>query len=130
MLVKAEASKSQVKLALKLPTVNISGINAGLSGPKLSLLQDGDATPIVRIEPRYPMKAAREGKEGYVILSFSINKLGAVDDVKVIEAKPKRLFNKAARRALRRWKYKPKMVDGKPQKQTGQTIRLDFRLEK
>jgi len=126
---KAQTNEPKMRLAINLPTVNIqSGISAGLSGPVLA--QDGDATPIVRIEPRYPMKAARSGKEGYVILSFSINELGGVDDVKVIEAKPRRLFSKEARRALRRWKYKPKMVDGQPQKQTGQTVRLDFRLEK
>ncbi|NRA53347.1 MAG: energy transducer TonB [Gammaproteobacteria bacterium] len=129
MQIKSETNQAQVKLALNLQAVNIRhGISAGLSGPVLG--QDGDATPIVRIDPRYPMKASRAGKEGYVILSFSINKLGGVDDIQVIEAKPKRLFSKAARRALKRWKYKPKIVDGQPQKQLGQTVRLDFVLEK
>ncbi len=106
-----------------------SSVDAGLSGPG-SLVQDGDAAPVFRIEPRYPIKAARDGKEGYVVLSFTINEIGGVDDVKVIEAQPKRLFDKEARRALKRWKYKPKMEDGKPLKVLNQTVRLDFNLDK
>jgi protein TonB len=90
--------------------------------------RDGDATPIVRIEPKYPIQAARDGKEGYVILSFSINKIGGVEDVNVIEAKPKRVFDKEAKRALRKWKYKPKVVEGKPLVQTGLTVQLDFKM--
>jgi protein TonB len=109
--------------------VQVAGVEAGMSGPGTGLGGDGDATPIFRIEPRYPIKAARDGKEGYVVLSFTINEIGGVDDVKVIEAKPKRLFDKEARRALKRWKYKPRVVDGKPQKVPGQTVRLDFNLD-
>jgi protein TonB len=54
--------------------------------------------------------------------------VGGVEDVKVIEAEPKRIFNREAIRALRKWKYRPKMVDGKPQKQFGLTVQLDFTL--
>ena len=125
-----ETNDTSTGMSFDLPSVNVGGVSAGLSGPGAGMMQDGDATPIVRIEPRYPIKAARDGKEGYVILSFSINQIGGVEDVKVIEAKPKRLFDKEARRALKRWKYKPKMVDGKPEKQTGQSVRLDFTLDK
>lgn len=128
--VQPETTDDSTGMNFDMPTVKVGGVSAGLSGPGAGMMQDGDATPIVRIEPRYPIKAARDGKEGYVVLSFSINEIGGVENVKVIEAKPKRLFDKEARRALKRWKYKPKMVDGKPQKQTGQTVRLDFTLEK
>ena len=34
--------------------------------------------------------------------------------LKCLEAQPKRVFDKEARRALRKWKYKPKVVDGVP----------------
>ncbi|GAA5194834.1 energy transducer TonB [Ferrimonas gelatinilytica] len=117
-------------VSVNVPSVDLGGLNSGLGDPSGAMARDGDATPIVRIEPRYPIKAARDGKEGYVILSFTINELGGVDDVEVIEAEPRRLFDQEARRALRKWKYKPKIVDGKPVKQTGQTVRLDFSLDK
>lgn len=94
------------------------------------MTRDGDATPIVRIEPQYPIAAARDGKEGWVQLSFTINEIGGVDDVEVINAEPKRLFDREAIRALRKWKYKPKVVDGKAVKQPGMTVQLDFKLNK
>ena len=113
---------------------NMGGVEAGgaNTGFKLGnmMTRDGDATPIVRIEPQYPIAAARDGKEGWVQLSFTINALGGVEDVKIIKAEPKRLFNKEAKRALKKWKYKPKIVDGKALRQTGMKVQLDFTLDK
>ncbi|NMH64413.1 energy transducer TonB [Shewanella salipaludis] len=113
---------------------NMGGVQAGgvSTGFKLGsmMTRDGDATPIVRIEPQYPIAAARDGKEGYVQLRFTINEMGGVDDVEVIKAEPKRLFDREAIRALKKWKYKPKIVDGKPLKQPGMTVQLDFTLDK
>lgn len=111
---------------------NMSGVVAGSAstGFKLGnmMTRDGDATPIVRIEPQYPISAARDGKEGWVQLSFTINELGGVDDIEVIDADPKRVFDREAKRALKKWKYKPKIVDGKALKQPGMTVQLDFKL--
>jgi protein TonB len=123
-----EASNDTSGLNFNMPGVQIAGASAGLSAPGAGIGRDGDATPIVRIEPKYPIQAARDGKEGYVILSFTINEVGGVEDVKVIEAKPKRLFDKEARRALKKWKYKPKVVDGKAQRRPGLTVQLDFSM--
>jgi len=112
------------------PNVNVGNDAVSLTGPGSGIGRDGDAAPIVRIEPKYPMQAQRNGTEGWVKLSFSINEVGGVEDIKVIDAKPKRVFNREARRALKRWKYKPKVVDGKTIKQTGLVVQLDFSMEK
>ena len=110
-----------------MPSVDVGGASAGLSGPG-ALMRDGDATPIVRIEPKFPTKAARDGIEGWVQLSFEINEVGGVENVQVINAQPKRIFDREARKALRKWKYKPKVVDCKAMRQTGLTVQLDFKL--
>ena len=68
--------------SLNVPSVDTSGLDINLGGVG-ALRQDGEATPIVRIEPKYPPQAARDGKQGWVRLSFTINELGGVDDIKV-----------------------------------------------
>jgi protein TonB len=121
----AEADTSG--LGFSMPTVDVGG--ASVSIGSVGAMRDGDATPIVRIEPKYPTQAARDGKEGWVKLSFTINEVGGVEDVKVLDADPKRVFDREARRALGKWKYKPKIEDGKPMRQTGLTVQLDFKLD-
>ena len=123
-----EANNNSGGLTFNMPGVQLAGASAGISAPGAGFGRDGDATPIVRIEPKYPIQAARDGKEGWVKLSFTINEIGGVEDVKVIEAQPKRIFDKEAKRALRKWKYKPKVVDGKAMKQPGLTVQLDFKM--
>lgn len=89
---------------------------------------DASAVPVLRIEPKYPMEAARDGIEGWVKLSFDINALGQVENVQVLDAEPARIFDREARRALLRWKYKAKVVEGRAIRQTGQRVMLSFNL--
>ncbi len=124
-----EASNDTSGLQFNMPGVQLAGASTGLSAPGAGFGRDGDATPIVRIEPKSPIQAARDGKEGWVKLSFTINEVGGVDDVTVLEAEPKRVFDREAKRALRKWKYKPKIVDGKPEKQFNMKVQLDFKLD-
>ncbi|SEA59631.1 energy transducer TonB [Alkalimonas amylolytica] len=92
-------------------------------------MRDGSANPLVRVEPRYPVDAARQGISGWVQLRFSVDEVGNVQDVEVVAAEPANLFNREAMRALRRWKYQPKVVDGRAIKQTNLQVQLDFTLE-
>lgn len=124
-----------------LPTTVTDG-NGGMpidvAVPPVTLASEGvgslqapeqDATPVVRMEPKYPIDAARNGIQGWVELRFSIDELGQVQDVAVINSEPGRVFDQAAMQALKRWKYRPKVVDGKAIVQTDLAVRLDFNLE-
>jgi protein TonB len=93
------------------------------------LAQGKSLMPLVRIEPQYPRKAAMRGTQGWVLLSFDITEKGTVENVNVVKSKPKRVFDRAAIKALVRWKYRPKVKDGKPVAQANNKIQLDFKLE-
>jgi protein TonB len=54
------------------------------------------------------------GKEGWVKVAFTITARGTVTDAVVVESKPRRLFNRSALTAIRKWRFKPQVVDGKP----------------
>lgn len=91
--------------------------------------QNFSAMPVVRVPPDYPQKAAIDGIEGWVNLSFAVDKVGNVVNVEVVDAKPKRIFNAAAKKALKKWKYKPKMVNGQAVMQEDQFVVLEFKLK-
>jgi periplasmic protein TonB len=73
---------------------------------------DGDIIPIVRIEPTYPRDALLRGLEGWVRVRFTIAPDGSVLNPQVIAADPPRVFNREATRAILRWKFRPRIVDG------------------
>lgn len=121
------AAEIDTSMSFNMEMVDIGHTNTNFELGSL-LTRDGDATPIVRIEPQYPIAAARNGKEGWVQLRFTISESGSVENVTIIKSEPRRVFDREAKRALRKWKYKPKIVDGKPVRQTDMTVQLDFRL--
>jgi len=90
---------------------------------------DRDVVPLVRIEPDYPMNARQRGIEGWVVLEFTISPAGTVKDATVVASEPGTIFDKAALQAVRKWKYNPKVKDGKPVERPGVKVRLDFEME-
>lgn len=111
-------------------TANIdSGMNLG-EGFKLGAAPaDSDAVPVVRIEPMYPRRAAEQFIEGWVQVAFDITTRGTTKNVRVQKASPKAIFDRAAVQAVKKWKYNPKIVDGKPVERRGLNVRLNFKLD-
>ncbi|MCF6437645.1 energy transducer TonB [Pseudoalteromonas sp. MMG022] len=105
----------------------VSTTQIKIAGPTFGEQGQG-ATPIVRSEPKYPIHAARDGIEGWVQLSFAISTSGEVIDINVIDAEPKRTFDRAAVAALKRWKYRPKIENGQAVIQNNQSVVLEFKL--
>jgi len=89
---------------------------------------DRDVVPLVRVDPDYPPQAKQRGIEGYVDLEFTIGPAGNVQDVRVIGARPAQVFDQAALRAVRRWRYNPKVEGGTAVARTGVQVRLRFQL--
>ncbi|QSX37119.1 energy transducer TonB [Shewanella sedimentimangrovi] len=91
---------------------------------------DYEVMPVVQIEPQYPIDAAQNGIEGYVIVRFDVQANGAVTNVQVADANPRRIFDKSALAAVKKWKYKPRLEAGKAVAAPNQQVRLDFTLDK
>ncbi|MGH8042294.1 MAG: TonB family protein [Rudaea sp.] len=79
------------------------------------------------VAPSYPPEAYRSHREGWVEVTFTIATDGSVTDAKVNNAEPARVFNQAALDAVRRWTFKPRMVNGKPAVEQA-TRRIEFKL--
>lgn len=114
---------------VSIPTVTLTAQNPS-QGTLFAPILDNHASPIVRMAPKYPVQAAREGLEGWVKLSFAISTTGSVINATVLESQPKRIFDTEAIRALRKWKYKAKVENGRAIEQHGLTIQLDFKIDK
>ncbi|ROO70513.1 outer membrane transport energization protein TonB [Vibrio crassostreae] len=134
----AQPSQSQAEVTplnsmSSLPSLDLNTSVDGLAinAPTFSDFgSNQQAMPLYRVEPRYPAKALKRGAEGHVIMSFTIDETGRPIDIQVTDANPRRMFEREAMRALKKWKYQPKVVDGKAIAQVGQTVKLEFKLAK
>jgi protein TonB len=90
---------------------------------------DSGTIPLVRIQPMYPRNAAERRIEGWVRLEFTISKTGTVKNARVIDAQPPHIFNRAALDAIRKWKYKPTIVNGVAMETPGIQVQLTFKLD-
>lgn len=86
-----------------------------------------EVVPVVKVPPTYPNTAKRANIEGYVTMEFTVRPDGSVSNIQVVDAQPPRMFNRAAKEALSRWKFRPREQDGKRvARNARQTIRFSL----
>jgi len=85
------------------------------SGRQDNALFSTDLIPLQQIHPVYPPKARRQSIEGWVKVGFVITTEGSVSNVRLIESTPPRIFDRAAIKAISRWKFSPQLIAGIPQ---------------
>lgn len=110
-------------------------VTGGVVGEGISTT-DGESDPGVtsnwepyeKALPDYPEEAALKGIEGYVQIKMDINEAGVPENIEIVSAQPRNLFEKDARKAVRKWRYKPRMVGGQAVKVLGHQVRLDFKF--
>ncbi|TBW34202.1 energy transducer TonB [Azotobacter chroococcum] len=89
-----------------------SGAEAGadsagpLGGP------ESEVRPLNDVRPRYPRMALQRNIEGHVKLAFTITRAGAVENIRVLEASPRNVFEREARSAAARWRFAPRTENG------------------
>jgi TonB family protein len=79
------------------------------------------------IQPEYPGEARMRDIEGWVDVTLSVDAAGHVADAR-IESSSRRMFNKAALAAVRKWQYEPRTLPSPDSTQLVQ-VRVTFRLE-
>ncbi len=66
------------------------------------------AVPINRVEPVYPREAIKDNiASGRVLAHLQVDEKGLVTEVKIVEATPRRVFDREVIRALSQWKFQP-----------------------
>ena len=112
-------------------SIQAAALDIGLGdGPYLGGGADGDVVPMVRVNPQYPQRASARGIEGWVHLRFTVTKVGTTNDIQVVGADPRGYFETAAKSAVKRYKYKPKVENGEAVVRPGVEVVLSFELEK
>ncbi len=62
--------------------------------------------------PDYPESALAQKIAGSVLVQFTVDVNGETRDIRVLEANPPGVFDRAATNAIRRWRYSPMIVNG------------------
>lgn len=78
--------------------------------------------PLYRVNPQWPSNISRDGK---VILGFVIDNFGFVKEIELIESSSAS-FEKSAIKALGKWRYAPKIINGEAVISEQLKVRIDF----
>lgn len=95
---------------------------------ELQFLDHGSGPrPVKQSEPDYPRTALLNGEEGWVQLRFRVQPGGEVSEIEVLESS-QRSFEKPALRAMKKLRFLPETVDGKPVS-TPMAQTIEFKLQ-
>jgi protein TonB len=140
---KKKEQKKRKPQAQKLPSIKPANVGANLTGSGLSFgvphfdetefsdFQDNDllagatnqamdkssvdtAPKVKKRAPIvYPELARKQGVSGYVTMNVLIDEIGNVENVEILDSKPKDIFDLKADSTIRRWKFEPATYNGK-----------------
>ncbi|MGA1188834.1 MAG: energy transducer TonB [Pseudomonadales bacterium] len=77
---------------------------------------------------KYPRKAQRLGVEGYVEVGCDVAADGTKSDIRVLDAEPRRIFDKAAIEFVEALQINPPLLDGNEVSVRDVKLRVIFRL--
>ena len=117
-----EESRAEPVALPEVPAAARAAVDA--SGTSLDTLQ-----PLVTRDPVYPAQALRNGIEGWVQMEFTITETGTVRDVEVLGSAPRGIFDTAATEAIATWRFRPRVVNGRPVAQRSD-VTLRFNVDR
>jgi periplasmic protein TonB len=115
--------------SLEMPPLESFAMNAPrLKDRYLAHELDAGLIPLAKVAPVYPLHAARRGIEGKVRVQFLVTAEGMVQDIKILDAKPEKVFDQSVIDCVSRWRFQPGRVQGIPVATLAQTT-IKFQLE-
>lgn len=96
---------------------------AGESPADTGAAFDTPPKPLDLVSPEYPRSLGQEGTAGHVVVVFTVDTRGRVQDVEAREATNDE-FAAAALAAVRQWRFKPALREGEPVE-----VRISQRLD-
>lgn len=124
MIERQQAAKPQERIA------SLEGAIPEFEAPKIDkqnfkiAVSDRDAQPLVRIPPIMPPRAE---KSGHCRVRFDVSPEGAPFNV-VATYCTQKLFERATIKSVQKWKYNPKIVDGRNVARKGVENKVTYRL--
>lgn len=113
------------------PIATLEGAIPEFEAPKIDrqsfkiAVSDRDAQPLVRIPPVMPQRAE---KSGHCRVRFDVSPEGQPFNVQATYC-TQSLFERASIRSVEKWKYNPKMQDGRPVARRGVESKITFQLQ-
>jgi len=109
----ANNSDAASTLAVSAPTVSVDG-DLGLSRSGIGIgAGEGDYLPIVKIAPIYPQRALAKGITGNCTVRYTVTTAGTIKNVEVVPSMcEEEMFAKPSVEAAKRFRYKPRVIDG------------------
>lgn len=124
MIERAKADKPTERIA------SLEGAIPEFEAPKIDRtnfkvqVSDRDAQPLVRIPPIMPPRAE---KSGHCRVRFDVSPEGQPFNV-VATYCTQSLFQRASTKSVQKWKYQPKIIDGRSVARSGVESKISFRL--
>lgn len=133
---------SVAKVGYRMSTPDLK-VNSTVKGGDFNI-SDSDYLPLVKVQPIYPERAVTHGFSGWVIVKFTVTPSGTVANPAVVKDcawiqppgyqggnchdSPNPIFDSASIRAALKFKYKPRIIDGKPIQTEGVENKITFDL--
>lgn len=124
MIERAQADKPTEAIA------SLEGAVPDFEAPKIDrgnfkiAVSDRDAQPLVRIPPIMPTRAE---KSGHCTVRFDVSPEGQPFNVEATYC-TQSLFSRSSIKSVQKWKYNPKIVDGRSVARSGVESKITFRL--
>lgn len=122
-------SLAEVFTSIGPEMINPDELPIGIGPSELDMTQDASAMALYRSQPNYPTDALVKGLEGWVLLKYDVDTSGALSNISVIDAEPRRVFDREAINALKKWKFKPAVTNGQPIASAAQTVKIEFNMD-